>query len=74
MLTGLFSLSRGNIKKQFVRKCFTREKSKLCHSAIFLGNNDLVLIEEVNCLEEEKDQIIPKLLKIILKTMICLEL
>lgn len=69
MLTGLFSLSRGNIKQQFARKCVAREEPKLCHCAIFLENNNFVSVEEINCLEGGEEQIIPKLLKIILKTM-----
>lgn len=63
MLTGLFSLSRGNIKKQFARKSVPREEPNLCHSAIFLENNSFVSVEEINCLEGEGEQISPKLLK-----------
>lgn len=40
------SLSRGNIKIQFARKCISREEPKLCHSAIFLENDNLDCIKK----------------------------
>lgn len=42
---GLFSMSRGYIKKQFSRKCVAREGPKMCPFVIVLENNDLALYQ-----------------------------
>ena len=60
MLTGLFSMSVGNVKKQFARKCVAREKPKLWHYAILLENTTVPCIHgRSKLLGRRKDKSFP---------------